>query len=122
MDGEAWWATAYGVTKSWTRLSDFTSLYGPHEERKLPLPSYRTVRRMYPGGTVAKNPAANAGDAGDVGLIPALERSAGRRKWQPPPVFLPGESMDGGAWQTDYSPMGLQRVRHGSTHITLEYV
>ena len=25
MDGEAWWATVYGVTKSRTRLSDFTS-------------------------------------------------------------------------------------------------
>ena len=24
MDGGAWWATAHGVTKSWTRLSDFT--------------------------------------------------------------------------------------------------
>ena len=24
MDGEAWWATIHGVTKSWTRLSDFT--------------------------------------------------------------------------------------------------
>ena len=23
MDGEAWWGTAYGVTKSWTQLSDF---------------------------------------------------------------------------------------------------
>ena len=22
--GEAWWATVHGVTKSWTRLSDFT--------------------------------------------------------------------------------------------------
>ena len=27
MDGEAWWATVHGVTKSWTRLSDFTSLH-----------------------------------------------------------------------------------------------
>ena len=26
MDGEAWWATVHGVTKSWTRLSDFTWL------------------------------------------------------------------------------------------------
>ena len=26
MDGGAWWATVHGVTKSWTRLSDFTSL------------------------------------------------------------------------------------------------
>ena len=24
MDGEAWWATVHGVTKSQTRLSDFT--------------------------------------------------------------------------------------------------
>ena len=24
MDGGAWWATAHGVAKSWTRLSDFT--------------------------------------------------------------------------------------------------
>ena len=26
MDGEAWWATVHGVTKSRTRLSDFTKL------------------------------------------------------------------------------------------------
>ena len=24
MDGEAWWATVHGLTKSWTLLSDFT--------------------------------------------------------------------------------------------------
>ena len=24
MDGGAWWAVVHGVTKSWTRLSDFT--------------------------------------------------------------------------------------------------
>ena len=24
MDGGAWWATVHGVTKSWTRLSNFT--------------------------------------------------------------------------------------------------
>ena len=27
MDGGAWWATVHGVTKSWTRLSDFTSFF-----------------------------------------------------------------------------------------------
>ena len=36
-----------------------------------------------------KNLPANAGDAG---LIPGLERSPGEGKWQPTPVFLPGES------------------------------
>ena len=27
MDGGAWWATVHRVTKSWTQLSDFTSLH-----------------------------------------------------------------------------------------------
>ena len=27
MDGGSWWATVLGVSKSWTRLSDFTSLH-----------------------------------------------------------------------------------------------
>ena len=27
MDGGAWWATVHGVTKSWTQMSDFTSLW-----------------------------------------------------------------------------------------------
>ena len=27
MDGGTWWATVHGVAKSWTRLSDFTSLH-----------------------------------------------------------------------------------------------
>ena len=34
---------------------------------------------------------ANAGDARDASLIPELGRSL-ERKWQPTPVFLPGES------------------------------
>ena len=27
VDGGAWWATVHGVSKSWTRLSNFTSLH-----------------------------------------------------------------------------------------------
>ena len=27
MGGGAWWATVYGVAKSWTRLSDFISFF-----------------------------------------------------------------------------------------------
>ena len=38
--------------------------------------------------SVGKDSACNAGD---LGLIPGLGRSP-RRKWQPTPVFLPGES------------------------------
>ena len=42
-------------------------------------------------GPTVKNPPANAGDVRDTGSIPGLGRSQ-KRKWQPTPVFLPGES------------------------------
>ena len=42
-----------------------------------------------PGGSDGK---ASAYNAGDPGSIPGLGRFPWRRKWQPTPVFLPGES------------------------------
>ena len=48
MDRGAWWAAVHGVTKTWTRLSNFTFTHW-------------------------------------------------RRKWQPTPVFLPGESQGWGS-------------------------
>ena len=33
-----------------------------------------------------------------------------RRKWQPTPVFLPGQSMDKGAWQATVH--GVARVKY----------
>ena len=56
----------------------------------------------FPGGSMVKNPPADAGDIGDrfnswVGKIPW------RRAWQPTPVFLPGKSH--GQWSlVGYSP------------------
>ena len=38
-----------------------------------------------------KNPPANAGDARDSGSIPGSGRFPWSRKWQPTPVFFPGE-------------------------------
>ena len=46
-------------------------------------------KKGFPGGSVVKNLPANAGDAHS---IPALGKIPWRRKWQPTPVFLPGES------------------------------
>jgi len=43
----------------------------------------------FAGGTVVKNPPA---DAGDTGSIPGVGKIPWRRKWQPTPVLLPGES------------------------------
>ena len=50
------------------------------------------------GALVVKNPPANAGDTRDQGFIPGSGRSHWRKKWQPTPVFLPGKSLDRGAW------------------------
>ena len=58
----------------------------------------------FPGGSVVKNLPANAGDASSnpwVGKIPW------RRKWQPTPIFLPGES-HGQRSLVGYSPWGMQ--------------
>ena len=42
-----------------------------------------------PGGSVVKNPPANAGD---MGLIPGSGKTPWRRKCTVSPVFLPGKS------------------------------
>ena len=51
---------------------------------------------------MVKNPPAKAGDPG---LILGSERSPWRRKWQPTPVFLPGEFY-GHRNLEGYSPWG----------------
>ena len=58
----------------------------------------------FPGGSDGKESACNVGD---LGSNPGLGRFPQRRKWQPTPVFLPGEfhvqrSLAG------YSPWGLK--------------
>ena len=62
--------------------------------------------KVFSGGSVVKNPPANAED---VGLIPGLGRSPWRRKWQPTLVFLPGKS-HGQRSLAGYSPRGRKRV------------
>ena len=47
------------------------------------------VNQGFPGGSVVKNPPANAGD---LSLIPGSGRFPWRRKRQPTPIFSPGES------------------------------
>ena len=58
---------------------------------------------------VVKNPPAKAGDLRDVGPSWVYKISWGRA-WQPTPVFLPGESMDRGAWWATVH--GVKRVKH----------
>ena len=52
---------------------------------------YNTIHKQwksFPGGSGSKESAWNAGDPG---LIPGSGRLPWRRKWQPIPIFLPGE-------------------------------
>ena len=55
--------------------------------------------RSFPGGTVVKNPLANAGDTRDTGLIPGSRRSSGVRKWQPASLLMSGKFQNRGVWQ-----------------------
>jgi len=47
---------------------------------------------------VIKNPPANAGDAGDMGLIPGSRRSPREGNGNPLQYFCLGNPMDRGAW------------------------
>ena len=57
---------------------------------------------------MVKSPSVNTGD---MGSIPGSGRSPGEGKWQPTPVFLPGES-HGQRSLAGYSTWGCNRVRH----------
>ena len=60
----------------------------------------------FPGGSDGKVSACNAGD---LGLTPGIGKISWRRKWQPTPVFLPGESH---RWRSlaGYSPWGHKEL------------
>ena len=50
------------------------------------------IQRRLPWWLSVIDSACNAGDTGDVNMIPGSGRSPWRRAWQPTPVFVPGES------------------------------
>ena len=52
----------------------------------------------FPGGAVVKNPSANAGDTGEVGLIPGLGRSPGGGNGNPLQCSCLENLMDRKAW------------------------
>ena len=54
------------------------------------------VNLLYHGGSVIKNPPANAGD---TGLIPGWERSPGEGNGNPLQYSCLGNPMDRGCWQ-----------------------
>ena len=77
MDREAWCAAVHGVTKSWTGLSDSAEL---------------TIRKGFPGGASGKEPACQCRRYKRCWLDPWIRKIPWKRAWQPPSVFMPGES------------------------------
>ena len=78
MDREAWRAAIHGVTKSWTRLSDWTELNWT-EQPSLRLPRWLSGKE-------------SDYNAGETGFHPWVGMITWRRKWQPTPGFLPRKS------------------------------
>ena len=99
MDGGAWLAAVHGVAKSQTRLSDFTFTFHFHAlEKEMATHSSTLAWRIpwmeEPGGLQSMGSLRVRRDrATSLSLFTFMHW---RRKWQPTPVFLPGESQ--GRW------------------------
>ena len=81
----------------------------------------------FPGGSVVKNPPANAGVAGDVGSVPGLGKSLGVGNGNLLQYACLENSMDRGAWQATVhaitkSQRGLSThaCTHTQTHTPLK--
>ena len=68
MDGGAWWAAVHGVTRSWTRLSDFTFTFHFHALEK-EMATHSSVRAWRIPGT------------GEPGGLPSLESHRVGHNW-----------------------------------------
>ena len=108
MDREAWHAAVHGVTKSWTQLSDWTEylniLYkkaciGEGLEKAMATHSsilaWKIPWMEEPGRLQSMGSLRVRYDwASSLSLFTFMPW---RRKWQPTPVFLPGESQGRGS-------------------------
>ena len=66
----------------------------------------------FPGGASGKEPTCQCRRQKRQGFDSWVGKMPWRRAWQPTPVFLPGESMDRGAWQAAF-----HRVAKGWTRL-----
>ena len=112
-DGEGWQTTVHRVVKSQTRLSDFTFTFHFHALEKEMAPHSSTHAWEMPW-TEEPGRLQSIGSwrvrHNWVTLLSLFTFMHWRRKWQPTPVFLPGESK---GWEPGGLPsMGSHRVGH----------
>ena len=72
-----------------------------------------------PGGSEVKNSPANAGDAGDVGLIPGWGRSPGEGNGNPLQYSCLKNPMDRRTWQTTAHEVTRVRQNRATVHTHL---
>ena len=94
-DGGAWWAAVHEVTKSRTQLSNFTFPFHFNALEKAMAPHSSTLAWKIPwteepGGLQSMGSLRVGHDS--VTSLSLFTFMHWRRKWQPTPVFLPGES------------------------------
>ena len=65
----------------------------------------------FPGGTIVKNPPANAGDAKGEGSVPVSGRSPGEGNGNPLQNSCLGNLMDRGAWWATIHGVTKSRTR-----------
>ena len=80
----------------WVKQGDHDSYKFLHIPERIP----SCLLEGFPGGSVVKNPPANAGNSGDAGLIPGLGRSPEGGHGNPLQYSCLGNPMDRGAWWT----------------------
>ena len=100
MDGGAWWAAVHGVTKSRIRLSNFTFTFHFHALEKAMATHSSTLAWKIPWmeepGVLQSMGSLRVGHDW-VTSLSHFTFMHWRRKWQPTPVFLPGESQGRGS-------------------------
>ena len=100
MDGGAWWAAIYGVAEGQTRLSDFTFTFHFHALEK-EMATHSSVLAWRIPGTEEPGRLQSMGsqrvEHGWATSLSLFTFTHWRRKWQPTPVFLPGESQGRGS-------------------------
>ena len=76
------------------------------------------IIKGFPGGSVEKESASNAGDAGDTGLIPGSGRSSGGGHGNPLQYSCLENPMDRGAWwvRVHRVTKSQTRLKQLSTH------